>query len=133
MIELLNFFCPLTKVAARALSPVHFSWHAVRRRFRSGELPCPSITRRNVNNVLRDILKKLEIPHAERYSSHGFRRCEASELQTTGSQWSTVAALGDWRSLACKGYVDVANELPRDLSRLLAEYIVLGAEDEKDD
>ena len=89
----------------------------------------PSVTSRNVNNVLRAILKQMELPHAEQYSSHGFRRWEASELQTTGSQWSTVATIGDWRSLAFKGYVDWANELARDLSRLLVEDIVLGEED----
>ena len=75
----------------------------------------------------------MELPHAERYSSHGFRRGTSSELQTAGSQWSTVATIGDWRSLAFNGYVDSANEHSRDLSRLLDEDIVLGEEDEKDD
>ena len=68
-----------------------------------------------------------------RYSAHGFRRGAAFELQSTGSQWSTVATIGDWRSLAFKGYVDLTNELSRDLSRLLADDVVLGEEDEKDD
>ena len=99
-------FCTLSKVLAHALCPVHFFWPAVRRRCPSGELLFPSITRRNVNEILRAILKKIELPYAERFSSHAFRRGAASELQSSGSQWSTVATLGDWRSLAFKGYVD---------------------------
>ena len=126
-------FCTLTKVAAHALCPVHFFWPAARRRCQSGELLFPSITRRDVNDILREVLKKLELPYAERYSSHGFRRGAASELQSTGSQWSTVATIGDWRSLAFKGYVDLTNELSRDLSRLLAEDVVLDEEDGKGD
>ena len=126
-------FCALAKVTAHAMCPVHFFWPEVRRRCRSGDLLIPTTTRRNVNTILRAILKKLELPHAERYSSHGFRRGAASELHPTGPQWSTVATIGDWRSLAFKGYVDLANELSRDLPRLLAEDIVLGEEDEKDD
>ena len=126
-------FCALTMVAAHALRPVHFCWHAVRRRCRSGELLTPIITRRNVNNILRAILKKMDLPYAERYSSRGFRQGASSDLQTAGSQWSTSANLGDWRSLAFKGYVDLANELSRDLSRLLAEDLFLCEEAERDD
>ena len=62
-----------------------------------------------------------------------FQAREASELQTTGSQWATAATLGDCRSLAFKGYVDLANELSRDLSRLLDEDLFLGEEAERDD
>ena len=126
-------FCALAKVAAHALCPVNFFWPAARRRCQSGELLSPTITRRNANDILRAILKKLELPYAERYSSHGFRRGAASELQSTGSQWSTVATIGDWRSLAFKGYVDLTNELSRDLSRLLAEDVDLDEEVGKDD
>ena len=123
---------PLEGSLARAL-PGPFFWSAVRRRCRSGELLFPSIARRNVNNLLRAILKKLEPPHADRYSSHGFRRGAASELQSAGSQWSTVSTIGDWRSLAFKGYVDLANEITRDLSRRLVEDLSLDEEDDRGD
>ena len=115
------------------MGPVHFFWPAARRRCQSGELLPPTITRRNVKDIFRAILKKLELSYAERYSAHGFRRGGASELQSTGPQWPTVATIGDWRSLAFKDCVDLTSELSRDLSRLLAEDVVLDEEDEKGD
>ena len=82
--------------------------------------------------MLRAVLKKLLIPHAEHYSSHGFRRGAANELQSTGSLWTTVATLGDWRSLALNGRVDLTNEVLRDLSKLLIEDMAPDSEDEDD-
>ena len=49
--------CALSRVASHALFPFHFFWHAARRRCRSRELLFPRITRWNVNNVFRAILK----------------------------------------------------------------------------
>ena len=85
-----------------------------------------------MNPALRAVSKKLLTPHAERYSSHGFRRGAANELQSTGSQWSTVATIGDWRSLSCNGYVDLANEVSRDLPKLLIEDMALDSADADD-
>ena len=45
----------------------------------------------------------------------------ANGLKTKGSQWSTVAPLGEWRSLRFLGYVDLTPELDRDLSNLSIE------------
>ena len=55
----------------------------------------------------------------------------AQELQQHGSQWTTVATLGDWRSIAFKGYLDLTNQLSRDLSKLLAEEINLDSDGEE--
>ena len=73
-------------------------------------------------------LAKLPIPHAERYSSHGLRRGDAQELQSTGCQWATVASIGDWRTLSFKGYVDLTNQVIRDLPELLAEDLNLDSD-----
>ena len=64
---------------------------------------------------------KLDIPHANHYSSRAFRRGAANDLRSKGSQWSTIATLGEWRSLAFRGYADLTLELDRDMSKLLAE------------
>ena len=82
---------------------------------------------------MRAILKKLELPRDARYSAHCFRRGAAAELQPTGPQWSTVATIGDWRSLAFTGYVDLANEITLGLSRLIAEAMVLDEDGERGD
>ena len=85
-----------------------------------------------MNPSIRDILTKLLVPHAGRYSSRSYRRGEAQALQSKGPQWPTVATIGDWRSLACKGYVDLANEVARDLPQLLIADMSLGKDGEGD-
>ena len=74
-----------------------------------------------MNTALNAILSKLTIPHADRYSPHGFRRGAATELKARGPQWSTVATLGAWRPLALLGYVYITPELDRDTSMRLIE------------
>ena len=67
------------------------------------------------------------LPNASRYRSHAFRRGASQELKEKGSQWPTIATLGDWRSLAFHGYVDIADDLARDMSKLLAEDVDLAS------
>ena len=75
---------------------------------------------------------KLGLPNASRYISHAFRRGASHELKEEGSQWPTTATICDWRSLACRGYVDITNDLARDMSKLLAGEVALApGEDEK--
>ena len=88
---------------------------------RSGAKLFSSYYDAKVNKTINAVLSKLNVPHAQRYSSHGFRRGAANELKTSGSQWSLVATLGDWRSLALRGYVDVTPEMDRDMANLLIE------------
>ena len=52
-------------------------------------------------------------------------------LEATESQWSDVATVGCWRPLDFAGYVDLAEDVDRDMSRLLAETDPVGSDDEK--
>ena len=72
--------------------------------------------------MLKAALKKIKIPNAGKYTSHAFRRGAATELKETGSQGSSVASLGNWRSLACKGYVGLSDELAHDIAKLFIEH-----------
>ena len=114
-------FCKLAERAAHQLCPVHFFWPLITCRVRPGAKLFSNYYDTKVNNTLKAVLRKLKIPNAERYSSHGFRRGAANELKTRGSQWSAILSLGEWRSLAFLGYVDLTPELDRDTSKLLLE------------
>ena len=125
-------FCTLSNTKAHQLCPVHFFWPLITPRVRSGQLLFPSFYATKVNTTLKAVMSKLKIPHARQYSSHAFRRGAANELKTKGSQWSTVATLGDWRSLAFRGYMDLTQELDRDMAKLLIETEQLHSEEEEE-
>ena len=82
-----------------------------------------------MNTTIKAALANLLAPYAQSYTSRGFRRGAAHELKTKGSQWAFVAGLGEWRSLAFKGYVDATLEVARDMSKLLIETDVLSDEE----
>ena len=81
----------------------------------------PKFYAANVNAAIKSVLTKLSIPHAPSCSAHGFRRRAAQELKEMGSQWPTVATLGEWMSLAFKGCGETALDSARDMSKLLIE------------
>ena len=74
----------------------------------------------NFNRILKTVLKKLSIPEAERYSSHGFRRGTAQDLKEKGSPWAVVATAGLWNSPAFRGYVDMSKDVETSVARLFA-------------
>ena len=51
-----------------------------------------------------------------------------TSLKRRGTQRPIVAGVGQWRSLASRGYVETALEVERDMSRLLIETEVLSDE-----
>ena len=115
------FFCKLSDTADRQLCPVHYFWPLIRRRIRPGDKLFPIFYFNKVNITLESVLLMLDIPHANRYSSHAFRLGAANELKSKGSQWPTIATLGGWRCLAFRGYLGLTLELDRDMSKILAE------------
>ena len=101
--------------------PSSFCWTLVFHRVRSGERLFPTFYGTKVNNVAKAFLQKLRADRSSRYIPHGFRRGAASGLKTRGSQCSTVSTIGEWRSLSFLGYVDLADELDRDMPKLPSE------------
>ena len=95
-----------------------------------GGLLFKRIKGRNVNRFLRKSLSVLHVPAANRYSSHGFRRGAAQELNETGSHWPIVASVGQWGGLSFKNYVDLYDELSRGLSKLFTHSYNFESEDE---
>ena len=42
-------------------------------------------------------------------------------MKEKGAQWPIVASVGEWRSLAFMGYVDISLDVARDMAKLLIE------------
>ena len=67
-------FCKIASPKARRLCLVHAFWPAIAARVRFGEKLFCGYTAQNVNARIKAVLEKLEIPYAQSYTSHGFRR-----------------------------------------------------------
>ena len=114
-------FRKLSSPKARKLFPGHAIWPAIAARVRPGDKLSPAFSSQKDNTTITAVLKKLEIPFAQSYASHGYGRGAAKELKEKGSQWPVVASVGEWRSLAFMGYVAIALDVARDMSKLLIE------------
>ena len=74
-------FCKLAATSAKRLCPIHSIWPAIASRVKCGELLFPGYSTQNVNTAIKAVLAKLDIPYAESYTSHGFRRGAAQDLK----------------------------------------------------
>ena len=113
---------------AKKLRPVHAIWPCIAATVKPGEKISPCYSAQNANARINAVLTQMEIPCSRSYSSHGFRRIVAQELKNKGSQWPAVMGVGCWRSLSFLGYVDIARDVERDMSKLL-----VGTEDLSED
>ena len=107
--------------SAKRLCPVHVFWPAIAARVKCGQKLFHGFSAQNVNTTLKAVLTKLDIPHAESYTSLGYRRGAAQELKERGCQWPIDASVGEWRILAFMGYIDIANDVAKEMSELLIE------------
>lgn len=114
-------FCKLADPSAKRLFPVRAIWPLIATRVKCGEKHFAGHTTQNVNTTIRDVLANLDIPFAERYTPHGYRLGAAQELKERGCRWPIVASVDEWRSLAFMGYIDISNDVARDMSKLLIE------------
>ena len=93
--------------------------------------PFLSYARRNINPVLKRVCGKIGLPGASRYRSHASRRGAAQELKEKGAQWPTIATMGEWRSLAICGYVDIADDIARDTPKLFADDVACASDEDE--
>ena len=114
-------FCAHNTPRARGLCPIHWLWPWVRNHRQSGQFLFQRIDANNVNRYIRRSLANLNVPAAERYSSHGFRRGAAQELKESGAQWPIVAEVGKWNGLSFRPYVDLSGELADGMAKLFIE------------
>ena len=105
----------------KKMRPVYAISPCIASRVRPGEKLFSMFSATNVNATLKAVLAKLLIERSEKFSSHGFRRGVAQELKETGSQRAVIATLGDWESLAFLGYVDITDEVDRNMAKLSIE------------
>ena len=89
----------------KATCPVHVlgAWF---RTLPLGRRPFAGITAASALADLRRWLSMLEVPEAEKYRLHDFRRGHGRDLQASGANLATILAAGEWKSPAFLSYLD---------------------------
>ena len=105
---------------ANAFFPVHILWPSIRARVPPGDHISSSANARNFNRIFRASLRKLQVGDSDSYSSHGFRRGTAQDLETNGSPWAVVATAGLWNSPDFRGYVGRTADVEQGVRNLFA-------------
>ena len=114
-------FCKIAAPSARRLCPVRAFWPSIASRVKCGQKLLPSFSAQSVNRAIKAVLKKPDAPYAESYTSHGYRLGATQELKERGCQWPIVASIGEWRILAFMSYIDIAEDVAKEMSKLLIE------------
>ena len=125
-------FCSMGTNRALALCPVRRFWPLIRDRVSSGRPLLLTVTRRNINRIIKDVIGNLAAHRSERYSSHALRPGSAQELKETGSPREVVASAGRRRPASLLSYVDTSADVETDMSNLLANPLLSESEDELD-
>ena len=91
----------------RETCPVHVlgAWY---KSLPPGKRAFEGITAASALADLRSWLQRLEVPDAEKYRLHDFRRGHCRDLQASGASLATILAAGEWKSPAFLSYLDEA-------------------------
>ena len=113
-------FCEVAGAAKlRRLGPVRFWLRWVCSR--APRLLLNEISPRIISRVIRAVFAKLGVSRANCFTPHGCRRGAAQELKGRGSQRTTAAGAGVWRSLSCRVYLGAKEDAPGAMGRLLID------------
>ena len=63
----------------------------------------------------REFLCVGQVPNAELYGTHDFRRGHAKDLQDSGAPYAVILAAGEWKGRAVVSYLDLG-EIERDVA-----------------
>ena len=95
-----------TCAASKALCVVH-TVAPLLERCELGERVFPLCTIRNAPDVLRMMLRALNVADAEGYRCHDFRRGHAQDLADSGAPLHEILGAGEWTSPAFLKYLDL--------------------------
>ena len=116
------------------ICPIHLLWDKYFRQLIPGCAPWKGhISAPQARSRLRDSLCALQVcagthsvhvveflcvcqvPNAELYGTHDFRRGHAKDLQDSGAPYAVILAAGEWKGRAVVSYLDLG-EIERDVA-----------------
>ena len=103
-------FCDADDLGGKGFCPVHDFWPAVCSSSLWGEELFPSLRSRNINRILKGMLRSMGIPEAESFSTHAFRRGASMELKNSGSTLAQILKTVGWSSSAFRAYLSFVQD-----------------------
>ena len=98
-------FCDGTGLVPAGLCPLHNFWPLIQQQILPGELLFPSLQNKNLNRILKAILKRMGVESAEKYSTKAFRRGAAMDIMASGSALAQIMRSAGWHSQAFRAYL----------------------------
>lgn len=104
----------------RNLRPKHCKIQKFFLFYNNGKCTCNPVGINTFGQIPRNIAKYLELPNAELYTGHSFRRTSATILADSGADIRMLKRHGDWKSDAvAEGYVADSLENKKKIARRL--------------
>ena len=98
-------FCDADDLGGKGICPIHDFWPAVCSSSLWGEDLFPTLRSRNINRILKGMLRSMKIPDADSFSTHAFRRGASMELKNSGSTLAQILKTVGWNSSAFRAYL----------------------------
>ena len=115
------------------ICPVHDFWPTVCASSLWGEPLFPTLRSRNINRILKGMLRSMNIADADSYSTHAFRRGASMELKCSGSTLAQVLKTVGWNSAAFRAYLSFVEDEEVNIRSILANFDGFESSDEESD
>ena len=98
-------FCDGEGMMPTGLCPIRDFSPLIQNTTLPGEGLFSSLQRRNLNRILKAILKRMGVESAEKYSTKAFRRGAAMDIMASGSTLAQIMRSAGWHSQAFRAYL----------------------------
>ena len=115
-------FCDADDLGGKGICPIHDFWPAVCKNSLWNEPLFPALRSKNINRILKGMLRSMNIPEADSYSTHAFRRGASMELKNSGSNLAQILKTVGWNSSAFRAYLSFVEDEEVNIRSILANF-----------
>ena len=115
-------FCDGDDMGGMGICPIHDFWPIACQNSLWGEPLFPAHRSRNINRILKGMLRSMGVAEAASYSTHAFRRGASMELKSSGSTLAQALKTVGWNSAAFRAYLSFVEDEEVDIRSILANF-----------
>ena len=115
-------FCDGDDLGGKGICPIRDLRPVVRQNSLWGELLFPAHRSKNINRVLKGMLRSMKVEGAESYATHAFRRGASVELRNSGSNLAQALKTVGWNSATFRAYLFFDEDEEVSIRSILANF-----------